>query len=323
MTKNQEGNMKKEFKDISKNGKDRKWKERKLMNIELGNRLEQLGYKQFERVMQCAEVLKFRRNEETLRLHQAWFCKNKLCPICNWRRAMKHSFQATKVIDEAMKREPKSKFLFLTLTVKNISGDELNQTMSELTKAFDRLFRRAKVQKNLIGFLRATEVTLNQKTEMYHPHVHVLLMMKSSYFKNSENYISQKEWQAMWKQSAKLDYEPIVDIRKVRPKKTETHEQNLKKAIVETAKYPVKPIDTLTASEEQKLKIVDDLMQGLYKKRQIGYGGLLKKIYKELQLEDVENGNLIQVDDEKNSESLGEEIVAVWNWQRQNYFVKT
>ena len=55
------GNEKQVFKDYSKQGKDRKWRERKLKNIELAGRLEKLGYRSFERVYQCAEVLKFIR----------------------------------------------------------------------------------------------------------------------------------------------------------------------------------------------------------------------------------------------------------------------
>ena len=48
-----------EFKDISKTGKDRKWKERKLQNIEYAKRLEILGYKAFANAYQCAEVLSY------------------------------------------------------------------------------------------------------------------------------------------------------------------------------------------------------------------------------------------------------------------------
>ena len=33
------------FQDISKTGKDRKWKERKLKNIELAGQLDILGYR--------------------------------------------------------------------------------------------------------------------------------------------------------------------------------------------------------------------------------------------------------------------------------------
>ena len=100
-----------QFKDINVNGKDRRWKERKLQNIELGRRLEVLGYKAFARVYQCAEVLKFLKQPDgSLKLNQAWFCKSKLCPMCNWRRSMKYGAQLGQIIDVALKRHPKAMF---------------------------------------------------------------------------------------------------------------------------------------------------------------------------------------------------------------------
>lgn len=310
-----------EFKDISKTGKDRKWKERKLQNIEYAKRLEVLGYKAFANAYQCAEVLKFRELDGHLKLHQAWFCKSKLCPICNWRRSMKYSAQLTQIVDVAIARQPKAKFLFLTLTVKNVRGEDLGSELTRLTKSFDRLFRRAKVKKSVIGYLRAIEVTYNAERDDYHPHIHVMMMVKSSYF-GGEYYISQNEWTEMWQQSAKLDYKPIVDVRKVKPNQRKAKdEMDLRGAIIETAKYPTKPIEKMGKTEEQKLKVTDDLMKALYRKRQIGFGGLFKEIRKELQLEDVENGDLIHVDEENDDVSLGTEIVAIFNWERMNYYV--
>ena len=74
-------------------------------------------------------------------------------------------------------------------------------------------------------------------------------------------------------------------------------------------------------TEKQKLKVTDDLMKALKNKRQIGFGGLFKEIRKELQLEDVENGDLVHIDDENEESSLGVEIVAQWNWERMTYVV--
>lgn len=56
MGKNQELQI---LKDKNSKGKDRQWRERKLQNLKLGVALEQLGYKIFNSVNQCAEVLKF------------------------------------------------------------------------------------------------------------------------------------------------------------------------------------------------------------------------------------------------------------------------
>ncbi|MDQ6222640.1 protein rep, partial [Staphylococcus epidermidis] len=40
----------------------------------------------------CAEILEYKQNRETgeRKLYRVWFCKSRLCPMCNWRRAMKH-----------------------------------------------------------------------------------------------------------------------------------------------------------------------------------------------------------------------------------------
>ncbi|HFI0151457.1 TPA: protein rep [Streptococcus suis] len=309
-------NQEEVLQDKNQKGKDRNWRGRKVLSLKLADIFEELNYKEslVERVASCGGMLHFMRREDgSLKLYQAYFCKNKLCPMCNWRRSMKYSYQTSRIVDEAIQQQPKGRFLFLTLTVKNVPGAKLNETISQLTQSFDRLFRRAKVQKNLIGFLRSVEVTHNEKEDTYHPHIHVLMMVKTSYFAGKLNYISQEEWGEMWSQSLKVDYVPMVDIRAVK----ETG-KGLKGAILETAKYPTKPIKL----DVENKQVVDDLYNGLYRKRQLGYGGLFKKIKKQLQLDDVENGNLVQTSGEENDLSSGTKIIAYWNATKQNYFIR-
>ena len=74
--------------------------------------------------------------------------------------------------------------------------------------------------------------------------------------------------------------------------------------------------------EETKERITGDLFEGRYRKRQIGFGKLFKTIKKELDLDDVEDGNLVQTGEDSQEVSRGQEIVAVWNWQRKNYFLQ-
>jgi plasmid rolling circle replication initiator protein Rep len=62
--------------------------------------------------------------------------------------------------------------------------------------------------------------------------------------------------------------------------------------------------------------------EGLYRKRLISYGGLLKEIHKELNLDDAEDGDLIHTDDEEKADEDGFSIIAMWNWERKNYFIK-
>lgn len=304
------------FLDKNEDGKDKDWRGRKVLSLKLADIFENLGYKKslVERVQTCGDVLRFLRREDgSLKLYQAYFCKNKFCPMCNWRRSMKYSYQTSRIVDEAIKQEPKARFLFLTLTLKNVAGDDLNKTLTLLTQSFDRLFRRAKVKKNLIGYLRSVEVTHNEDDNSYHPHIHVLMMVRSSFFQSKKDYITQKEWGDMWSQSLKADYVPVVDIRAVKEKG-----KGMRGAILETAKYPTKPIKL----DVENRQVVDDLYNALYRKRQLGFGGLFKTIKKQLALDDVENGDLVHTSDNAESISKGTEIVAIWNANKQNYYLK-
>src|SRR5690625_4306439 len=168
--------------------------------------------------------------------------------------------------------------------------------------------------------LPISEVTVNKTDNSYNQHMHVLLAVESTYFKNTENYISQKQWTSFWKRAMKLDYDPIVDVRAIKPKNK--HKSDIKSAIDETAKYPVKHTDFMTDDEKRNLQIVSDLEEGLYRKRLISYGGLLKEIHKELNLDDAEDGDLIHVDDEEKADEKGYSIMTMWNWERKNYFIK-
>lgn len=311
------------LKDIRKNGKVNDWQGKKKGNIQYADLLSELRYKKAERVKECADILQFTRNEEgRLKLKQTWFCGSRLCPICNWRKSLKHSNQVIQIVNEAVKRNPKGRFLFWTLTTKNVfGGQELNAEISKMNTAFNLMMKYKKVEKNILGYLKATEVTVNKKDGSYNQHLHVLVFVKSSYFVNSDNYISQKELTEFWKKALKIDYTPIVNVKAVKPK-VNAKEQNVIAAVYETAKYPVKSIDYLTGNHEENLQRVDDLEIGLKRKRLISFGGVFKEIRKELQLDDVETGDLIKTSSEEDEElTTGQVIVARWNWERKNYFI--
>ena len=66
--------------------------------------------------------------------------------------------------------------------------------------------------------MRATEVTINNKDNSYNQHMHVLVCVEPTYFKNTENYANQKQWIQFWKKAMKLDYDPNVKVQMIRPK---------------------------------------------------------------------------------------------------------
>lgn len=313
--------------DKKSNGKVRPWREKKRANVGYFELLEILQFKKSERVSNCGEILEFDVTQEGhMKLANAWFCKSSLCPMCNWRKTMKRSVQTTKVVEEVVRQKPKARWLFLTLTVKNVfDGEQLDNSLKAMAQGFNRLMKYKKVAQNMIGFMRATEVTVNQKDGSYNQHMHVLICVESAYFNTKGAYLSQEDWTSLWQKAMKLDYVPIVYIEAVKNKKRNKEKEvtAIQAAVQETAKYSVKDSDYLTGNQENDLEVVKDLEEGLYRKRMISYGGLLKVVHKQLNLDDVDEGDLIRVDDEDSDvEEKAYSIVAFWNWQAQNYFIK-
>ena len=246
--------------------------------------------------------------------------------IVQWRRAMKHSAQSKTIITEVMKRKPSCRWLFFTFTVKNVyDGEELNQSLSDMARGFRKMVQYKKIDDNLIGFMRTTEVTVNKKDNSYNQHIHAMMCFESSYFRSKKNYITHKDWQAFWKKAMKLDYDPNVFVTAIKSTvSTEKDKQTIEEAVNETAKYSVKSADYLTDDEERNLQIVKDLEEGLHRKRLISYGGLLKEIHKELNLDSAEDGDLVKVNDENDDEKedAAYTVTAMWNWNLQNYYIK-
>jgi len=312
------------LKDKKKNGQEQPWKEKKIANVQYYELLEILQFKKAARVSTCAEILEFDMTKEgRLKLAHAWFCKSPLCPICNWRKTMKRSVQTTKIVSEVIRRKPLARWLFLTLSLKNVfSGEELDSSLKEMAEGFRRLMMYKKVKQNLVGFMRATEVTTNKVTGSYNQHMHVLICVESAYFNSKGAYLSQEEWTNLWKKAMKLDYTPIVHIEKVKNKKKNKNKEMtaIEAAVQETAKYSVKDADYLTGNLKNDLEVVKDLEEGLYRKRMVAYGGLLKEIHKELNLDDVEEGDLVRVDNESEEDEKAYSVVAQWNWKMKNYY---
>ncbi|AIU83988.1 Replication protein (plasmid) [Bacillus velezensis] len=132
----------------------------------------------------------------------------------------------------------------------------------------------------------------------------------------------------------KLDYTPIVDIRRVKGRakidaekiESDVREAMMEqKAVLEISKYPVKDTDVVRGSKvtEDNLNTVFYLDDALSARRLIGYGGILKEIHKELNLGDAEDGDLVKIeeeDDEMANEAF--EVMAYWHPGIKNYIIK-
>ena len=307
-----------ELHDKKKNGKDIDWKGKKLKNLELAESYKRLGFKKAYRVEECGTLLSFKKiDEELKKLFKANFCKDRLCPMCTWRRSMKIFGQVSKVMDRALE-DKEYRFLFLTLTVKNCAGEELSNEIDRMFKSLELLFKRKEVKGIVIGYFRGLEVTYNEECDTYHPHFHIILMVNKSYFTQSVQYISQKKWTELWKDCLKVDYTPIVNVKAF---KTASKEQT-RKSICEVAKYTVKDNDYLFKDIEMTDNTVYILNNALKGRRLIAFGKEFRKIHKELNLDDAEKGDLINTDVDDTVRPEIEEIIEnyKWNFGFKQYF---
>lgn len=322
--------------DKTKSGKERDWKGKKIRSILTSEHFEVAGLNnKAERMRDCATQLVFKHTGEALKLYQAWFCKVRLCPMCNWRRSLKIAYQNKRIVETVNDRE-KVRWLFLTLTVKNTDATSLSETISDMFKGFNRLTKYKAFKTSVKGFFRALEVTKNRDIESesygtYHPHFHVLLAVPPSYF--TRDYIKQSEWTSLWQKAMKLDYKPIVHIQKVKPKEKldelETYEKDFKKsikeqnAILEVSKYPVKDTDVIKGNKvtDENVETVLALDNALAYKRLIGYGGLLKEIHKELNLGDAEDGDLVHISEDDEVANGAFDVIARWHIGLKNYVI--
>lgn len=308
-----------------RNGKEKPWREKKEQNTVYADYLAVLRYLKLSRVSQCADVLRFAVTDTGhLKLKQTWFCKSRLCPMCAWRRSIKYAVDTSKIIEEAVKRQPKGRWLFLTLTTKNTTNaKDLSNEIKEYSVALRKMLRSKALKDIVLGFSRGIEVTVNKENGTYNQHMHVLLFVKASYFKGGQ-YISQTGWVQMWRRAMKLNYDPSVDVRAI--KGADADERF--KAVLEVAKYPVKSMDYLAGDDKESLdsnlKVVDDLEKALSRKRLTAFGGLLKIIQKELNIEDIDGDkvDLIATGEEvEQEEESGQEVVATWSRDNRNYYI--
>jgi plasmid rolling circle replication initiator protein Rep len=251
-----------------------------------------------DRIVDCSGFLKFGYNENGLILKQAYFCKLRYCAVCQWRKSLFWKAMMYQTYDRIIQTHPTHRFVFLTLTVKNPKITDIADTLKHMNNAWSKLKKRASFESVVTGWVRTTEIT-RPKDETAnthaHPHFHAILMVDPSYF--GRNYIKQANWVAMWRSCLKVDYDPVIDIRTVKPKKGAI-DNGMRGAIAETLKYAVKPAEVIkNADTEQGREWFYELTRQTHKKRFVASGGLLKDALKknkdEKDAEKVANEDMI------------------------------
>ena len=291
---------------------ENKFSPKKRDSLLLADSYERLAReKKAERVRSCGDFLEFAHEispdgvvSETGKLHHANFCRDRLCPMCAWRRSYKIFGQVSQIME---KIGTKYRYLFVTLTVPNVTGLELPGAIDDLMKSFHRFIGYARLR-FIKGFFRVLEITRNNDKKSksygtYHPHFHVIVAVNPSYFKSKE-YLKRDDWLKLWQKATRDDTITQVDVRTVKAKDgealrdetTESYVKILSSAVAEVAKYPMKSSDYLSIPDlTLRDSVIDTFAVALQSRRLTAFGGVFKDAFESLKLDDPEDGDLVHI----------------------------
>lgn len=245
-------------------------KEFYLQAFEISNKAAKTSIQNFSR---CGYHVSIKDNK----INAAFFCRQRYCPICQWRLSLKVFHEINSIIN-ALNDKQEYKYILMTLTVQNM--DKLSEGITSVLKGFEKLCKRRAIKRAFKGYLRTLEITRSEKGQ-WHPHIHCIWVVDSSYWDTA--YIKQQDLINIWQGCIGTEYAPNVDIRLIKG--------DINKAVAEVAKYAVKPFDL--EQEMHKAEILAELIQATYKRRLRAMGGVFREQAKELNitLEDDEEYN--------------------------------
>jgi plasmid rolling circle replication initiator protein Rep len=256
-----------------------------------------------ERMLNCSPELNLRiftnitleGIEAKVSIENAKWCHVRQCAMCQLAKASKQRailFKAFAKLDLTQKS-----YAFLTLTHRNRPLNELRDSLSEMSRAWDKLSRRRTFP--VTGFLRSMEVTMQKQRMpedkkkntglpvrspdgqlMAHPHFHILLEMEPGYFDNMKK---TEWWVKEWQSALGCDYGPTVYIRKIRP----GSDGDFNKAILETVKYTVKPDDF--GNGEHSAEWLYGITEQLHGLRSLAVGGSIAKLCSQKSLDKIQD----------------------------------
>ena len=223
--------------------------------------------------------------------------------VCSWRRSLMYKARAYKALPKVIADFPKCRYLFMTLTLKNCPVEDLRENILHLNKSFGRMARRKHFP--AVGYIKTVEVTRGKRCDA-HPHLHILMMVKPSYF--GVNYVKKKEWCFWWKRAAKVDYTPIIDVQSIKTKDSPLG------LIAEVVKYQTKPNDLIFSDRRWFLEYT----RQIYGTKAFALGGVFKDYFKEMENEETSD-ELIGGDDYGQDRPDEGELFFGWRRSEKKY----
>lgn len=287
----------------------RDWRKYKFQSLAISRAYAQ--FKELKKyahlVSECGSWLKFKAcpHGHELRLVGAWFCRCRLCVLCQWRKSLAMYAQVIQLVHAHHKRYKSDIPLLLTLTVPNVKKGELKESLDWMQRSFRLFSKRTAFKLVARSWFRSLEITYNEERDDYHPHFHILLLVPKTYFDKSRGiYLSQKDWLKLWQEATGMPEITQVDIRRIRKQAKNANKKPVEAIVAEVAKYATKPKSYVKRKPEGEYEanaeVVESLHHSLKRKKMTAFGGLFVKLRKELKLQDIEKQDLVHITDDQN-----------------------
>lgn len=287
-----------------------------------------------ERMAGCGQSLTFGEisideHDSKLKLTNARFCRFRHCPICAWRKSLALKARFLRNLPAYLANYPNYSYIHICLTVKNPDMADLKDTIKRMNNALKKLLKRKELLPVIKGYIKSIEVTRSRDGKP-HPHIHFIGAVEHDYF-TGEHYINQKTWRKLWQSCLEVDYEPVVNIKKVKPKKGDhvveiTDESTgevtryegeaaaLIGGVIEVIKYALKPEDEI--KDVKFLYGITDQLRGM---RFQETGGCFKDILKDRKRKKTDQevtDDEMMLKDSGNKEKCGKKRFT-FNWIRK------
>lgn len=228
-------------------------------------------------VKSCGDVVKYAiayegdmKSVKHKKLLYTETCGNRWCLRCMQRKALSDALEIY-TLANYLYTEKNYRFLFITLTAPNCSGDNLRDTISQFNKGIDRLFKREPYRSDFKAWITKVETTYNVKRKDYHPHLHVLVAVDKRYLKDSDRFVSNDRLRKDWREVFGDDTITQVDIKQASGR---TKKKRMK-SVLELAKYTAKPSHYL-----RDQKVFDTFFDAMKNRQALRFCGEFSELHK-------------------------------------------
>lgn len=295
-----------------------RWDEHKALAVQVGERLIAAGLpKRGWRVKMCNQELDIVRCADCghITIRGASLCRDRLCPLCAWRLAIKRYAAMQKIMAVlATQSTPGTVYTLITLTVKNCQSKDLAATLKAMSAAWTACTYQRWWRKYIIGWARSTEVTYNADNQTLHPHYHILVVGGGENAGRAiiREWLDRASREGLTATAAAQHYDKVYA--------TDGAGESFAGAVCEVYKYMVKSSDTLA----MPLGILHDFAVGIAGARLVSMGGEIKEIARRLSIESLDDASDTETPDEELCTHCGsravDKMIATWAMSGMHYY---